>query len=622
MATIRASQATYTRSDHASTIYYPSAKATLQVQTAARHAFVYFPLPRDLAGKTVTSAVVKMTAASSVPAPTYTLVRHADLGIYSKMTWNGQHSRPNAGAMTGATNVTGTKTGAVWSFDVSADVAAVAAGGDYYGFRLTTSDATVRQFVGPQSSADYPVLELTYSAVPAAPSDVAPSGGVTSVPKPWVTWQAADDVDLVQVQLDTVGSTWDEVTGFASPVFDSGSVTSTVGQINLAATAYAGLADGAYVDMSIRQHGALGWSEWSLPVTWGYAARPAVVLTNPGATSGDPTPPHAWTVTPAGQLSWQLQVTQPGALRTADRAIYDSKRVAGADNSATPTAGPTNSVLPLHSVLRIVDRSDRIATLGQPVYTEATQDWLYDPDLAMLPADSVSVSQVGKTPQIEVTILRDDAPDEWLVQVGEADPIRFDFDEYAVGPMWVVASWECPPNTPTDVVVTPFVGGGAGTPYTVSVTTEVSGTWLTDPVTGLAFSASNEAPTEAAGSSVATFTPIGGTRPIIRTQALRGLEGSVEGELFDSATWGYDDGPTTAELAATFDEMRLLSVTREFRQISGTRNMAVVVTGMSLSDHPESMLFGDGVTQDVRRVRWDYYQTDFDDGGLFSGELG
>lgn len=608
MTILRASQATYVRSDKASSPQYTAAKSTLQVEASSptRQAFLYFPLPNDIKGKTVTSAVVRLTAASSVPSPTYTLVRHAASGSYSKMTYN---NRP--AALGGAANVTGTKSGAVWSFDVSVDVAAWAAGGAYYGFRLTTSDTTLRQFTGPQASSGYPVLEYTYSAVPAAPSGVAPSGGYASVAKPWVTWQAADDIDLVQVQLDTVGSTWDKTTGFASPTFDSGSLSSTTGQIDLSATAFAGLAANAQTDMTVRQHGSLGWSAWSLPVTWGYAARPAVVLTNPGASSGDPTPPHTWTVTPSGQLSWQLLV-----LNADGRVLYDSTRTAGADLSATPTAGPQAAGATATSVLRIVDRSDRVATLGQPAYTEATKAWTYDPNLALLPADAVHVSQVGKTPKIEVQIARSAPPDEWLVQIGDATPIRFDFDENTAGSNWLVGSWECPPNTPTEVTVTPIENNVAGKSYTETITTEVSGMWLVDPVTEANFSlAGGDSGSESMATSAATFTPIGGSRVIVRTQALRGLEGSIDGEL-----WDYD-GRTVAEQAADVEALRLLSVTRELRQIKGTTNIAVVATNLSLVDNVEAMVTV-GRRRDARKVRWDFYQTDFDDGGLFSGELG
>lgn len=591
--TVKASPVTYYRVSKPSTNYFAAAKSNLRVQSGEYAALLFFPLPAAAVGSNIDTAVVDMYAVSATPSPTYTLQRHEKpRTAYSKVVYN---NKPNTQA--GSSAVAGVKDGATnhWSWNVEPDVQAWANGTAFYGFRFTSSDTTLRGFYGPNTGTTAPTLTITWSDLPSAPSGVSPAGGVTSTGKPVVQWQADDDVDLIQVQLDTVGSTWAAATGFASAVFDSGSVASAVGSYDLAASAYGGTANGSSVDMTVRQHNALGWSQWSVPVTWGYAARPTVSLTQPGATSGDPTPPHTWTA--SLQTTWQLLVT------AGTRTFYDSGRVGGTDTSDTPDKGPAADGATVTSELRIWDRADRIATPGQPAYTTDTQTWTLDLDAAMSPATDLVVEQVRTTPQIRVAFMRAaGSPDEWLWGIGDDILGRFDFDENTAGSGWSLTSWECPPNTGVDVWVRPVVNNIAGTKRTARIRTSVGGIWLVDPATDTYFSlAGDDGIDEQQASSSTSYLPIGGRRQIVRTFGLRGLEGSVTGTLWDH------DGRTVADQLTDFYALRALAATSELRQIKGRANTAVAALNMSEVDSPEWQT----KTRDVRRVRWDFYQTDY-----------
>ena len=597
--------ATYTSSVHPSKIYYTSAKSRLQVASGTRTSFVHPTIPAWLrTAGTIESADLVMTAVSATPAPDYKMQRHGKptSGGYAKMTRNNDPA-----VMSGATLHHGVKVGATWTFDVLDDVVDYLAGDPYYGFLLYSDDATMHEFFGPLAATGRPVLRIVYSSAPTAPTDVWPSGGEVSVPAPWVTWKGGDGMTSGRVQLDTVGSVWNEVTGFATPLFDSGVQVTTVGKINLAAAGYAGLGPGASIAMTVLENNASGPSKWSQPVTWTYLPKPALALTAPGATTGDPTPPHEWTVTPAGQVSAELALT---ALTTGAK-LYSSGLIPGDDLSLTPDKGAAFDGQAVRSTLRIVDRTTRIATLGVPAYTEDTADWTYDHDLAILPFSTFTLSQVGASPKVRIGLGRDDLPDEILVWINGERFARFGFDEYEAGAGWSINSWTIPPNQQAEVTVIPMVNNVAGKPRTKTITTEVDGFWLADPITDASVSFWGTELSEQQGSSTAIYTPSGGGRVIVRTLSLRGTEGSMDGEI-----WDYES-ETAAEQAAQFEALRLLAPTRELRVIHGRQNFEASVVNMSMVDHQESML----TTQDVRKVHAEFYQSDFDDGGLFSGAL-
>lgn len=596
---IAASQVTYVRSAHTSTVYYSTAQSALRVSTGDAITFLYFPLPADMLGKTVTSASIDLTAQSSAWSATNTLQRHAKPGTaYSRMTYS---NRP--GTLAGSSAVNGTQSGAVWSWNVLTDVAAVAAGGVYYGFRFITSDSTRRVFNGPDVTDGEPVLHLVYSDAPSAPAGVSPSGGVVSTNKPVVTWQPADDITDVQVQLDTTGSTWAVSTGFVSPTFDSGAVASTLTQLDLSTTAYGGLTAATYTDMSVRQRANGVWSDWSLPVNWGYVARPALAFTSPTSTTGDPTPPHVWTVTPGGHMAWQLLVTD-----STGKTLYDSKRTSGAGLSDTPDKGPTKNGATATSTLRVWDRADRIATPGQPTYTTLTLGWTLNLNLATLPASVFSVEQIRRTPNVRLSWMRSSgAPDEWLVTRTDPDGsvstiARFDYTDNAVGAGWEIEDWTCPPETYAEYAVIPIVSGSGGTPYTATITTNVTGMWLTDQTSGAFLSLAGDEVAAGLAESSATFTTIGGRRTVVRTYGLRGREGTAKGQL-----WDYDDR-TVEDMVADFYTLRAICPKRTVRQVKGRQNIEVAVLGLTEDDNSEWQTS----KRDVRDVSWSFYQADYD----------
>lgn len=159
-------------------------------------------------------------------------------------------------------------------WDVLPLVQAIANGDPNYGWRVHTTDDV--RFYGFDSGSGW-TLTVELSDVLPEPTGLTPVG-VVSVPA-WVAQvDLVDDVAAVQVQVDPAA---DEV----SPAFDSGEVPSTVPELDLAATAYAGLADGAATSWRLRlKTGDNLWSEWSDWVEVERAVKPTLTLTSPSET--------------------------------------------------------------------------------------------------------------------------------------------------------------------------------------------------------------------------------------------------------------------------------------------------------------------------------------------------
>lgn len=588
---IEARQVTYVRQPHPSASYYTAAQDELRVGNSPVNdavSFLWYPLPSDFVGSNVGTATMDMTAENPSWSATNTLQRHAKLAQgapYSKMTYS---NRP--GVLAGSTAVNATQAGAVWSWNVKPDMVAVAAGGLYYGFRFTTTSTIRRVFNGPNATDGVPVLHLTYTTPGEAPTDVAPSGGVASTSKPVITWSPQDDITAVRAQLAATGATWDEDTGFVTPTFDTGVIASTITQISLAATAYGGLTAGTYTDMSVWDDQS---GKWSLPVNWGYAVRPSLALTNPGATSGDPTAPRTWTA--SAQMAWQLLVLDPAT----GKAIYDSKRVGSADLSVTPDKGPSRDGQQVTDVLRVWDRADRIATPGEPAYTEVRHTWALDLDAATDPATAYTVTQVGGSPLVRHQIARASAPDEWLLTRAGEIFTRFDFDANTAGANWSLDEWACPPNRDVEHQSIPIVNGVAGTPRRFTVKTVVEGLWLVDPPTGDNVMLKGTDTIEADYQESSTvYIPIGGDRVVVRTNRLRGIEGTVALRL-----WQHGDRDVFDQEAAVL-RMKVAALTRPLRLIWASHNIPVVVRNVSVVDHTDYSM----TNRIVKRVSFEFYQ--------------
>lgn len=566
----RLTASTRTLSTKATSALSASSQSQLVLRPSQSYAYLQFGLPRDLAGSQVLSAKLQICGTAAWGGTrTLTAQRISGPVTYSKMTWKNTLT----GILEpGSTARTGGPIGTVWhEVDVTADFQLIAQGAAYYGHRLLNSEAGIfRTFYGATHPTAYPRLVLEYAKETPAPAQVSPDG-VVGIAKPVFTWAASNDVTAIQAQADVVGGS------FTSPSWDSGTVTSTLGHVDTNALGWAGLADTAAADFQFRQLGTLGWSVWSDPVTVTRHVYPTLstVLPVPNDVSNDPTPQHDWVF--PGQAKFQLLIVD-----AANKTLYDSKVVSGDDDSWTPVPGSfkVSATATLTSVLRVWDdRTDRVASVGDPGYVEARWSWTVAPSADTDPAASFSVAMLAERPAPQLTWTRPDgAPDEWIVYRDGLQVARFDGDEGQVSTTrWSWDDWTAPPNTDVVYYVAAVVSGKMSHPSPAgSVFTELSGVVVYEPTSGAFLNVAGEGAGDNLNMVESSVTYRGpyAQRSIKRVMALGGIEGEVSGFLHE-----YGDRPVEEQIA---DAETIRSYpTRTCRLMFGFRNVPVSVSNLS-----------------------------------------
>lgn len=509
---------TYTNADHATVNYYAAAKTWAYARGLDKFYFFRVNLPANLVGREVLSATLRVVLPPPGGSKTTKLQRHADPATgYALM-----HDTNKPGVLAGSTEHAITSSAQFRDFDVLDDLQDIAAGGDYFGWRFWTTATTDLKIHG-WGSEYKPTLTVVLADESSDPTNVRPHG-IVSIAKPFVTWDGPDGIVSVQVQVDDVDG------DFVTPIFDSGTVSSDVPQLDLATTAYAGLADAASVDIRVRHTTTdNGVSAWSDPVTITRNASPAVAFTSPGSSTTDPTPPAAWTA--AVQTRYQVTTY------VNDVVVADTGVVPGTDNAYTPPKGATASGQTIRYRLRVWFNDDQVSSPGDPGYVEVSTETTYTPGTAAA-ITTITAEQDGVRPWVDLAWTRSAGlADEWIVERdidnGEGFVILDRFDGTQDGdPVWTYRDWKAPGFRTVTYRVRPVVTGAAGAVGpTASVVAVVTGAWIFDPVSGRSVRFGGQEPDVAYVEQSVWFEPIGSPTAVKRTFSLRGLEGTIRGTL-------------------------------------------------------------------------------------------
>lgn len=556
----KATQVTYVSTEKPTTPLYAAAKSFPKILGSVHHTMVYTALPPNLAGRQVLEAYLELTLGYDGGGSTLretSVQRHAKPATsYALMTWNNKPPVLPGSVAVSVNQALGVQKRL---FDVTDDLQAIEAGGAYYGWRVTTT-YTAHSWAVYGLATDYPPkLIVVLGDFPAAPTGLAPAG-LTALAKPTFTWTAPDDMLFARLQIDEAGG------DFSTPLFDSGAVATTRGEMKPGDMGWAGLADGDTVLVRVRQTNDMGDSDWSLPVEVTRDTLTALAVTSPGSTTTDPTPGVVWSFT--GQTHWQVTVSLAG------KTIHDTGLVAGTDTAFIPPKGATKSGQQLSIRVRAWDATARTPSPGDPGYAETTIVTTYTPGTA--PAvTSLTATQDGVRPWVDLAFARTSGlPDEWFITRDGEVIARIPAVD-AGDPVWTFRDWTCPPNRDVTYGVRPIVAGAAGAAGpSVPFRSVVDGAWLIDPETGDHFSISGDNVGLAYAESSVWYEPTGGSRSIKRTFAVRGLEGTVSGSLDD-----YDDR-TMEEQEADLNRFKSHPALL-LRYVGGDVNVPVVVSDLN-----------------------------------------
>ena len=371
---------------------------------------------------------------------------------------------------------------------------------------------------------------------------------VGSVAKPHVVFSAPDvtgeaEVQSVQVQVATTASPTADADGtWTSPTFDSGEVVAETAGLDLATTAYAGVADGSTIYLHVRWKSGGVWSDWSDTVAYTRDAWGALTIDNPtGGSVLEPTPPFIATYASAVRR-FRVQVALTADLTDP---VKDSGWLDGGDATTvswTP-AKPLQDDTAYTVLFDIQDANNRAPSPGDPPYLRATADFTPDFEATVTVPTLSSVAQHPDFPLPQLTFTRSSAPDSFTVR-RDGEVIAADLDPADLLVSGTTYAWvDSTADAAAHTWKVAAVVNGERSDWSSGVTATVfpPGLWLiSTDLTRYVFLGDTNPDNWSVTDETALFRVVGASAQVQVDGALGDLEGTVEGTLmanpFDTRT--------------------------------------------------------------------------------------
>lgn len=554
-------------------------RANIAVRNSpAAYSYIWFKIAPP-AGATVLSAKLRLYGIDNWgETVTVTVQRISATWKETTITYN---NRPGVTGATASLTQTNPASGTLWEFDVTALVQAVCDGAIFYGFRLSSNTNTAHSFYAIQAGGYRSSLSIEWSDAPDAPTTLAPdNNNVIGIAKPLLRFDYTDvsgstTLASVQVQIDSAAD-------WVTPEFDSGEVVSTLPELDLATTAYAGLANTASTYWRVRVKDAAGlWSAWSSAAQFQRQDKAALTITNPAADPNDFvsewTPPISWSF--AGtQTTWAVMISAPDSTEVA----YNTGWRNGTDTSHTLPEGVLTVQSATYTVwVYVWDDQARENTPNDPPWIIASRTFTFVEDPTPDPVATLAATQPSEAPFVTLTFTRATAPDSFaVVRDGvciATGLVPADLLTEGTTYQWVDrgASAQTSHTWVVQCVVNNAVS--ADNP-TIAYTPVCDAIWIVDPVTGDSCpildgrDARFEQPEIAA-----VYEPVGTTSIVRVVQTQRGLQGQINGRITAYA------GSTAATWAA---KMRTFKLTPNSERYLYFGNMALRVLIGSVTIFP------------------------------------
>lgn len=526
-----------------------SESSLLRVKAGERLSYISFARPFKPRSSIVKAELVLHSAGTLAAASRTVVVKRQGnrSALYKNLTWaNKPAAHSDSVQVTKTTALTG---GAEWVFDVTAHCQLWSDGADFDGWEISTTSSTELKFYSTDTTESWakklePELRVWVADEPDPPQDLSPSGNrIVGEAKPVLRWSQLDingntDIIAAQVQIDNVVT-------FAAPDWDSGEQPISQPSLNLQtvgapAPAFPGLpADGSsrYWRVMVKD-GAGAWSDWSIPVSVRYVPKGALTMAAPALASptiSDPTPPISWSLTGATQRAYRLEVFRKHATLNLWAEAWDSGKITAATTTVTLPKGVLAYDDRTYRVrLAVWDTLDRQSTPTAGAAYVIEREFYFDKNAAVSPTQSISATQQGPYPLVDVRFTFAVLPDRAVIsRDGEivADIEAVDLEDLRQPDgsyVWVDRAPR--PGERNAWTVRPVAGGkmGWGNP-TAYLTPSVRGRWLItkDTEVFLAGTEQDLNMVEFAGE----LQPLGDGPPIRIVTGLQGWSGTVAGKL-------------------------------------------------------------------------------------------
>lgn len=592
-----------------------------------RRAFIWFPSPVSRKSDVITRAVLTLYLSNAwAGTTTITAKRVTETWKQREVKWGGSGSNPNvSGTNVGTQTVIGGVAGDRVEIDVTAMLQDVAAGGEWYGFRLEIDVNGVLRVHSPDSSTPRyrPTLSVDVTTRPDAPDGLRPDGSDHAVSDayPVFRWEyGSSDINAYQAQSQVQVSQTEgdySVTDYDSDWVDN-DVSDWDSSLDVSPPAFA---DNITYYWRVRVKDQNGQeSEWSDDATFSRASLGDIVIMSPetdGADTSDNSPTVLWYTDDMTQTQSRIRVYEgtgdvlgdllyerPWAA-DAQAFLDDGVTPVGYDSFTIPTtvpsrAGKGNPIITLPNGRYAVEVAVRDEyTRRDDDYVSDTRYFDYVPDLSIAAPTGAAVS-----PSIGVVTLtwsRATPPDQFciyrnseLLETVEAA------DVFTGGTAYAYVDYTAKPNTAYVYGVrakTVSTGAQSASSDASSITVQPKGVWLYDPDndTRIPILGNNEVAQQLAETSAALY-------PLNRQDAVRivarigAYEGSVDGTVAPYLNF------TVASILADLEDLFATRSTAKLRLVFGSRNIAVNVGNLTVSQHPG--LAGDITQYDVSFSYW------------------
>lgn len=504
-----------------------------------RYAYLFFSRPFP-PGVNIELATLRLVLAETWgSSQTLTAKRIVERWNESRIKWNDKPAVD--GSHSATVNIASLSAGTEVELDLAAMLDDVAAGGAWYGVRLELStDANRALFSSDHPvAANRPTLEVEWSQAPAAPSGMAPAGGLAvSKTKPLLTWAPVDDQVSSEVEVSTS-------TDFSSPSYASGEQANTLPRWDLSATAFSALAADAVRYWRVRVKGSSGeWSDWSETQQFTRKTLGTLTITNPDTAPDnfveETTPPIAWTFTGRTQTEYAVTLYREevggGLTELAKQA-----RVAGTEVEWNVPAGILRTGDTYVAYVAVWDEIDRANLADDVGYVLASQSFTYQRSGAPSPVTALAAEVDGAA--VILTFERSSDPDYFSITVDGVEVLdRIEpGDVFVSGDTYRFVYWLAQPRQTHLFEVEAVVNDGAGVyehsdgNATDSATTTPIGIWLADPVESLGvFIAGKEKTSMTIGEIAGRFDIKGSRAPVKITDVIQGYRGTFNGILLDA----------------------------------------------------------------------------------------
>ena len=341
----------------------------------------------------------------------------------------------------------------------------------------------------------------------------------------------------LQVQIDAGGN-------FTTPAFDSGTVTATEPELDLATTAYAGLSAGVETRWRARAQDTSGlWSPWSDVERFRRDNKGTLSIVNPAASPNDFvsewTPPLSWSLTGETQVAWRLRIVPDDDPATE---LYDTGWTKGTATSWTLPKAIIEDDQFYRVIVRIRDSKDREATPGDPAYTEASRTFQFREDATPAPVTGLTAGTLLPRPWVQLDFSRSTMPDAFnIVEVVDGVNKPYDSgldpnDLFVSGTAYRYVIKDSRPGRNHTWKVQAVVNGKSSPSPTVTLKTQIRGLWLIDHERDIEVymaSPGRDIGEWTMGEDSTVMFPLGSERGVVITQALRGYEPNVTGTIVD-----------------------------------------------------------------------------------------